>query len=108
MDSAVADDRYVAEYESARFQALRRRSNAFIAGASIVFYGWWFVGIALAAFAPGVFRTELGGPFNVGLLFLLLSFVLVVAVTVAYLRFASSRLDPASEQIRVELEGGTR
>jgi uncharacterized membrane protein (DUF485 family) len=107
-DSAAASDRYVAVYDSAQFQELRRRSNTFIAGASIIFYGWWFLGIALAAFAPGIYRTGLGGPFNVGLLFLFLSFALVVAVTAVYMRFASTRLDPASEQIRANLEWGLR
>jgi uncharacterized membrane protein (DUF485 family) len=107
-DSASAGDRYVAAYNSAQFTTLRRRSNTFIIGASVIFYGWWFVGIVLAAFAPDVFRTELGGPFNVGQLFIFLSFVLVVAVSWAYMRYASTRLDPVSEQIRADLEGGLR
>jgi uncharacterized membrane protein (DUF485 family) len=107
-DSATASDRYVAAYNSIEFQALRRRSNTFIVGASVIFYGWWFLVILLAAFVPGFFRTGLGGPMNVGLLFVLLSFVLVVAVSVVYMRFASTRLDPASERIRADLEGGLR
>jgi uncharacterized membrane protein (DUF485 family) len=64
--------------------------------------------ILLAAFAPGFFRTGLGGPMNVGLLVVALSQGLVVAVSVVYLRFARTRLDPASEQIRADLEGDLR
>jgi uncharacterized membrane protein (DUF485 family) len=108
MDSAVDGDRYVAVYESARFKTLRRRSNSFIAWTSVIFYGWWFLGISLAAFVPGFFRTGLGGPMNVGLLFILLSLLLVVAIAVVYLRFARERLDPLSEQIRADLEGDLR
>ena len=108
MDSAAAGDRYVAAFDSAQFKVLRRRSNTFIAWASAIFYGWWFLVILLAAFVPDVLRTGLGGPMNVGLLFIFLSFALVVAVTVAYLRYARTRLDPLSEQIRADLEGSLR
>lgn len=107
-DSAAASERYVAVYDSSQFQQLKRRSNTFIVRASIIFYGWWFVGVALAAFVPDVFRTGLGGPMNVGLLFLILSFALVAAVTLAYMRFASTQLDPVSDRIRADVEGGTR
>jgi uncharacterized membrane protein (DUF485 family) len=104
----TAGDRYSAVYDSARFQALQRRSNTFIGWASVLFYGWWFTGIVLAAFAPGVFRQGLGGPFNVGILFLVLSFALVAVVSLLYMRFATNRLDPTGEQIRADLEGGLR
>jgi uncharacterized membrane protein (DUF485 family) len=105
MDSAAAADRYVAVYDSTQFKALRRRSNTFIAWASVTFYGWWFLVILLAAFVPDFFRTGLVGPINVGLLSVFLSLNLVVAISVVYLRFARTRLDPLSEQIRADLEG---
>ncbi|GAA1881015.1 DUF485 domain-containing protein [Asanoa iriomotensis] len=107
-DSTTAGDQYSAVYDSAQFQALQRRSNTFIVWASVLFYGWWFTGIVLAAFAPGVFRQGVGGPLNVGILFLVLSFVLVGVVCLAYMRFASKRLDPVSDRIRADLEGGLR
>lgn len=108
MDSAAAGDRYVAVYDSAQFKALRSRSNTFIAWASVIFYGWWLLVIFLAAFVPDFFRKGLGGPVNVGLLFVFLSLNLVTAVSVVYLRFARTRLDPLSEQIRADLEGDLR
>ncbi|MFI9583661.1 DUF485 domain-containing protein [Streptomyces sp. NPDC052236] len=98
-------DRYAAVHDSARFQALRRQSNAFTLWASVTFLGWWFLTILLAAFVPDFFRHGLGGPLNVGLLFVLLSFALVVAISAVYLRYARTRLDPLSEQIRADLEG---
>ncbi|BCB91792.1 hypothetical protein Psuf_091050 [Phytohabitans suffuscus] len=107
-DAATASDQYAAVYDSAQFQDLQRRSNGFIIWASVVFYGWWFTGVALAAFAPGVFRQGIGGPFNVGMLFLFLSFALVAAISGLYMRYARTRLDPASERIRADLEGGLR
>lgn len=107
-DSAADGDPYVAVYESARFKDLRRRSNAFIGWTSAVFYGWWFLVIVLAAFVPDFLRKGLGGPMNVGLLLVLLSLVLVVTVSAVYLRFARTRLDPLSAQIRADLEGDLR
>jgi uncharacterized membrane protein (DUF485 family) len=108
MDLTADADRYVAVYDSAQFKALRRRSNTFIAWASVIFYGWWFIVILLAAFAPGFFRKGLGGPMNVGLLFVSLSMGLVVAICAVYLRLARTRLDPLSERIRADLEGELR
>jgi uncharacterized membrane protein (DUF485 family) len=108
MDSAAASDRYVAAYESTQFKALRRQSNTFIAWASVIFYGWWLLVILLAAFVPDFFRQGLGGPLNVGLLFVFVSLNLVVAISTLYLRFARTRLDPLSEQIRADLEGDLR
>ncbi|WP_405792405.1 DUF485 domain-containing protein [Streptomyces sp. NBC_01506] len=108
MDSAAESDRYVAVYDSAEFKTLRRRSNTFIIRASIIFYGWWLLVIFLAAFAPGVFRQGLGGPMNVGLLFVFLSLNLVMVISGMYMRFARTRLDPLSEQIRADLEGDPR
>lgn len=108
MDSAADRDRYVAIFENAQFKTLRRRSNSFTIWASVIFYGWWLLVISLGAFAPGFLRTGLGGPMNVGLLFVLLSLVLVVAVSAVHLRFARTQLDPLSERIRAELEGDPR
>jgi uncharacterized membrane protein (DUF485 family) len=108
MDTAAEGDRYVAVYNSAEFTALRRKSNGFIAGTSVIFYGWWFIGILLAAFAPDFYRQELVGPINVGLVYVFLSLNVVMAVTVGYLRFARTRLDPLSERIRADLEGELR
>jgi len=106
--TVASDNRYVQAYHSAPFITLRRRSTRFTVWASAIFFGWWLVGILLAAFAPDVFRTELVGPLNVGLVFIQLSLMFVVAMSVVYLRFARTQLDPLSEQIRAELEGDPR
>ncbi|MEU7646387.1 DUF485 domain-containing protein [Streptomyces huasconensis] len=108
MDSPVDGDRYVTVHDSTQFKELRRRSNTFIVWASVVFFGWWFLGSALATFVPDFFRQEVGGPVNVGVLFLALSMVLVVTTAGVYLRHARTRLDPLSERIRADLEGDPR
>ncbi|PJE95966.1 DUF485 domain-containing protein [Streptomyces carminius] len=108
IDPTAEGDRYVALHESPRFRALRRQSNTFTAWTGGVFYGWWFLVILLAAFAPDFFREKLIGPMNVGLLFVFLSLNLVVVVSSAYLRFARTRLDPLTERVRADLEGELR
>jgi uncharacterized membrane protein (DUF485 family) len=108
LSSAADGDRYLAVYDSAQFKVLRRRSNAFIIWASVILSGWWILFLLLAAFAPDFFRQGIGGPMNVGLLFVALSMNLVAAIAAVYLRFARTRLDPLSEQIRAELEGDLR
>lgn len=107
-DPTADSNRFVELHASPRFRSLRRRSNTFVAGASVVFYGWWFLVILLAAFAPDFYRESVAGPVNVGLLFVFLSLCLVVVVAGAYLRFARTRLDPLSEQVRADLEGDLR
>jgi uncharacterized membrane protein (DUF485 family) len=108
VDSAADDDRYQAVYDSAEFQDLRRRSNTFIGWTAAVFYGWWLLVIALAAFVPSFFATSIGGPMNVGLVAVMISFALVVAVSALSLRHARTQLDPLSDRIRADVEGDLR
>ncbi|MGY3204815.1 DUF485 domain-containing protein [Streptomyces sp. TE5632] len=108
MDPPVDGDRYVAVHDSTQFKELRRRSSTFNTWTSVIFFGWWFLGSALATFVPDFFRQGVSGPVNVGVLFLVLSMVLVVTTSGVYLRHARTRLDPLSERIRADLEGDPR
>ena len=108
VDSAADGDRYQAVYDRAEFKDLRRRSNRFIGLTAAIFYGWWLVVIFTGAFAPDVFRTSLGGPMNVGLVVLMVSFALVLAVSAVSLRHARTQLDPLSDKIRADVEGDLR
>jgi uncharacterized membrane protein (DUF485 family) len=101
-------DRYVAVHDSARFQTLRRKAHTFTAWASVIFTGWWFLMILLAAYTPGFFRQEVPGNLNVGLFLLLLTFAMVIAITGWYLRYARTVLDPVADVIRADVEGGAR
>ncbi len=111
MDTAApAPDggRYLAVHHSAEFRELRRRSSTVTLWASVAFFGWWFLGSLLATYAPDFFREKVAGPVNVGLLFVFLSFTFVVTLAAFYLRYARTRLDPLSEEIRADLEGASR
>ncbi|MFI9561155.1 DUF485 domain-containing protein [Nonomuraea endophytica] len=108
MSSPPDGDRYVAVHDSARFKDLRRQLQTFILWASVAFTGWWFLTGLLGAFAPGFYRRAVIGTVNVGLLFVLGSFAVVVVIILAYLRFARTKLDPLAEEIRADLERGAR
>ena len=108
VDSAADGDRYQAVYDSAEFKDLRRRSNRFIGWTAAAFYGWWLLVIMLAAFVPGFFATSIGGPMNIGLVVLMISFALVLAVSTLSLRHARTQLDPLSDRIRADAEGDLR
>ncbi|MEV4807748.1 DUF485 domain-containing protein [Nonomuraea sp. NPDC049421] len=101
-------ERYVAVHGSARFKALRRQSQSFTLWASVVFTGWWFLTILLGAYAPSFYRQTVIGNVNVGLLFVLVSFALVLVITLLHLRHARTRLDPLAEQIKADMEGAPR
>jgi uncharacterized membrane protein (DUF485 family) len=106
--SLSGGDRYVAAYDSARFKDLRRQAKTFILWASVVFTGWWLVAIVLGAFAPEFYRQKITENVNVGLLFVLVAFALVLVIAPMYLRYARTRLDPLAEEIRADLEGDSR
>ena len=106
--AAVAQrrDAYVVVHESDEFKDLRARYRRFVfpvTGAALAFY---FLYVLCAAYAPGFMSEKLVGNFNVGLLFGLLQFVMVFAVTGLYIRYAQRVLDPAATKIREHMESG--
>lgn len=101
-------DPWTAAQQSAEFAALRRRLRLFIFPMTAFFLAWYFLYVLLAAFAPQFMATKVTGSINIGLIFGLLQFVTTFAITVGYTRFANKRLDPASSQIREQIEGAAR
>ena len=98
--------RYLTAQESPEFQDLRRRYRGWVlpvvAGALV----WYFLYVALAAYAVDFMAQPVFGNVNVGLIAGLLQFVSTFAVTAAYVRFAGRKLDPASEAIRAKFDQG--
>ena len=97
---------YLAAQAAPEFQELRRRYRGWVlpvAGGSLV---WYFLYVALAAYAPGFMGTQVVGNLNVGLVMGLLQFVTTFGVTALYVRYADRVLDPVSTRIREEFEAG--
>lgn len=96
--------RYIAVQNSPEFQDLRRRYRRWVLPVTAVSLLWYFLYVALAAYATDFMGTKLFGNINVGLVMGLLQFVSTFAVTWAYVRYADRVLDPRSTRIREEME----
>ena len=93
---------YDAVYRSAEFKELRSRFRWFAFPVTALALAFYFLFVLLAAYAPEFMGEKILGNFNVGLVFGLLQFVMVFAITTIYVRFARSVLDPKSERIRAD------
>lgn len=96
--------RYIAVQKSPEFQDLRRRYRRWVLPVTAVSLLWYFVYVALAAYAADFMGTKLVGNINVGLVMGLLQFVTTFGVTSAYVRYADRVLDPRSARIREKME----
>lgn len=82
-----------------RFLRLHRQKSRFLwtlMAVSIVYYLLLPLG---AAWYPELFRTQVWGPVNVGILFALSEFLMAWGVAFIYARRASQRFDPMAEEL---------
>ncbi|MGH3853796.1 MAG: DUF485 domain-containing protein [Pseudonocardiaceae bacterium] len=99
-------DPWAAAHTSVEFATLRRRLRAFVFPMTAFFLAWYFLYVLMAAFAPHFMAIKVVGDINIGLIFGLLQFGSTFAITTLYVQFANRRLDPLSNRIREQLEGG--
>ncbi|MBF0817467.1 DUF485 domain-containing protein [Microbacterium paludicola] len=95
---------YIAEENSPRFRELKRTHRSFVFPLSVFFLVWYFVYVLLAGWAKDFMAQPVFGDMNVGLLIGLGQFVTTLIITLWYVRFANSRLDPKAAAIREDLE----
>jgi uncharacterized membrane protein (DUF485 family) len=105
--SRGAVDPWTAAHASADFATLRTRLRGFVFPMTVFFLAWYFLYVLLAAFAPHFMAIKVAGNVNIGLIFGLLQFVSTFAITTIYVRFANRYLDPVSNRIREQVEGGS-
>ena len=96
--------RFEAVQASPEFTHLRWRSHRFTVPLVLAVLGWYFLYVALAAFAPGFMAIPVLGDVNLGLCLGLLQFVSTFAITTFYVRWARSTLDPLVDRLREQLE----
>ena len=99
--------KYLSAQESPEFQELRRRYRGWVLPVVAAALVWYFLYVALAAYAADFMATPVIGNINIGLIAGLLQFVTTFGVTALYVRFANRTLDPVSDKIRHEFEEGT-
>lgn len=92
--------------DSAEFTELRRRLRGWVFPMTAAFLVWYLLYVLLSAYAHGFMNTKLFGNISVGLVFGLLQFVSTFVITSLYVRHANRKLDPVSEKIRHDIEGG--
>lgn len=97
---------YETVHADPRFTELRRRHRNFVFPVAGLFLGWYFLYVLLADYAHDFMSQKVWGNINVGLLMGLGQFVSTFAITMWYVRFADKRLDPLSDELRNEVEGG--
>lgn len=99
---------YLAMQESAEFQDLRKRYRGWVLPVAAAALAWYFVYVALAAYAADFMGQRLFGNINVGLLMGLGQFASTFLVTALYIRHADKSLDPAAQRLRERFEGEHR
>ena len=98
--------KYLAAQEAPDFQDLRKRYRGWVLPVAAGALAWYFLYVALAAYAPGFMGRQVFGNINVGLIAGLLQFLTTFGITAMYIRFADRTLDPVSSRIREEFERG--
>ncbi|MFR9837655.1 DUF485 domain-containing protein [Corynebacterium striatum] len=96
---------FVEMRDNAQFKELRGAYRNFTFPMTIAFFVWYVVYVLAAVFAPGFMGTELGGGWNVGLVFGIAQFVTTFAITWIYVKYANKNIEPRSAAIREALEG---
>lgn len=91
---------------SAEFARLRLRLLRFVVPATAAFLAWFIGYVALGAWAPELMGRMVVGEVTLVLILSVGQFVSTFALTAAYARYATQRLDPLADHIRQRLEGG--
>ncbi len=90
---------------SPRFKELVRRKKRVLSGLMIFSISYYFLLPLGAAYATDLFKQQVWGPLNVGLLFALSEFVVAWGVAIAYSRIANREFDVMAREIIAEHEG---
>ncbi len=97
---------YEAVQNSAEFQGLRKALRNFVFPTTAAFLVWYGLYVVLSAYARDFMNTKVVGHINVALVFGLLQFVSTFLIAWLYARYASRKLDPVSDELRAQIEGG--
>lgn len=100
----AARTRYDDLRETPDFRELRARIRRFVVPVTVAVCAWYFLYVLLASYARDFMAVKVVGNVNIGLILGLLQFVSSFAVTVWYLRYAESRIDPLARKVRADVE----
>ena len=98
-------DEFIAMQKSPQFEKLRSTYRKFAFPMTVAFMVWYLLYVVVAVFAHDFMAIEIGGGFNIGLVFGLLQFVTTFLITWLYIQFANKQIEPQAAAIREEMEG---
>ncbi|GGV20649.1 hypothetical protein GCM10010182_48360 [Actinomadura cremea] len=101
----VPPGRYAPVAGDERFLLLNRRFRRTVAVVAGGFLGWYFLYVALSAFARGFMARPVAGHVNVAMLLGVLQFVSTFLLATAFVAYARRRLDPLAAELRAEADG---
>lgn len=104
---ATPDAQHLEEVRrSEEFEALRRSFRRVVFPTTAAFLAWYALYVLLAAYAPELMGTRVGGStITIGLLLGFGQFVSTFAITMAYRRWADRRFDARAEALRQRITG---
>ena len=98
-------DEFIAMQKSPQFEKLRSTYRKFAFPMTVAFRVWYLLYVVVAVFAHDFMAIEIGGGFNIGLVFGLLQFVTTFLITWLYVQYANKQIEPQAAAIREEMEG---
>ena len=104
MNTQVRAVDWVAIEAHPRFRELHRRKSRFLWGLMAFSVAYYFLLPIGAAYWPELFKQQVWGPLNVGLLFALSEFVVAWAIAFYYSKRANSEFDAMARELAVEFE----
>ena len=90
---------------SEEFADLRKTVRGFVFPLFVAVIAWYVCYIVTATFFPDTMAKSVFDNINLGMVLGLAQFVTAGLITWAYVKFADTKLDPASERIRARMEG---
>ncbi|MEO5877666.1 MAG: DUF485 domain-containing protein [Streptosporangiaceae bacterium] len=99
-----ADGDFNAISHDRRFRLVRKRSRRLAMGLISSFLGWYFLYIALSAFARDLMAHPVIGHINVALLLGVLQFLSTFLLAWRYTRYSRRMIDPLTAQLRTEAD----
>lgn len=95
---------WAAVYADPRFRHLHRKKSVFLWGLMAFSIAFYFALPIGAAYAGELFRTQVWGPINVGLVFAWSEFVVAWGIAFLYARRANREFDALADELRVDTE----
>src|SRR5512137_1285676 len=89
-----------------RFQTLHRKKQGFLTGLMLFSVAFYFLLPIGAAYFQDLYKVQVWGPVNIGILFALLQFVVAWLIAFYYSKRAGGEFDRLAREIAADYEKG--